>query len=87
MALQRIALDPAQADARGAGVAALARLLWAGGAPAQRFPGLSYSRAELLAAVRPHLTAAEQARLPPSSASACRGLRCECAMAALALLL
>lgn len=64
MALQRVALDPAQADARGAGVAALARLLWAGGEPAQRFPGLSYSRAELLAAVRPHLTAAEQARLP-----------------------
>ena len=62
MAQQQVALDLARADARAAGVAALGRLLWAGGEPAQRFPGLSYSRAELLAAVRPHLTAAEQVR-------------------------
>lgn len=62
VALQRVALDLVEADARAAGVDALARLLWAGAQPAQRFSGLSYSRAELLVAVRPYLTAAEQAR-------------------------
>lgn len=62
-ALQQVALDLGEAAARAAGVATLARLLWAAsedGAPAQRFPGLSFDRAGLLAAARPHLTAAEQ---------------------------
>ena len=71
VALQQVALDLGEADARAAGVAALARALWAGGELAQRFPGLSYSRDELLSAARPHLTAAEQAcaRAPSSALS------------------
>lgn len=73
VALQRIALGADAGEARGAGVAALARLLWAGGAPAQRFPGLSHDRAGLLAAARPHLTAAEQARARPPRRPSRRG--------------
>ena len=69
MALQLVALDLAESEQRGRGLAALPGVLWREGTPVQTFPRLGVDRAAYLQQLLPHTTAAEQARILAAAAA------------------